>query len=275
VRDLDRVVAETRHWGYSAEGFAERYERYRPRPPAALLELLPGLAGVERPALVVDLGSGTGLSTRFWAERAGAVVGIEPNPEMLAVAVAATTAANVSYRHASAAETGLEGGVADIVTCSQSLQWMEPEPTFAEVARILRPGGVFAAYEYRSCITQSAEANTAFEAAHERKGRLREELGLDAGHARWPFGRESFAEFGRFRHVWETVLHGVEQVDAERLVGFFLSEGSTTTLLASGFAAGITEEQVGIDALRAAASSGLGDDPSPWHLGYRLVLGWL
>jgi SAM-dependent methyltransferase len=35
-----------------------------------------------------------------------------------------------------------------LVTCSQSLHWMEPEPTFAEVARILRRGGVFAAYDY-------------------------------------------------------------------------------------------------------------------------------
>ena len=37
---------------------------------------------------------------------------------------------------------------ADIVTCSQSFHWMEPEPTLAEIARILRPGGVFAAYDY-------------------------------------------------------------------------------------------------------------------------------
>ena len=259
----------TRHWGYSADGFADRYERYRPRPSAALLDLLPLLAGTERPALVVDLGSGTGLSTRFWADRADALIGIEPNPEMLAVAVAATTTANVSYRNASAAETGLEDGAADIVTCSQSLQWMDPEPTFAEVARILRPGGVFAACEYRSCVTRSGEANTAFEAAHERKGKLRDELGLDADHARRPFDRGSFAGFGRFRHVEETVLHSVEQVNAERLVGFFLSEGSTTTLLA----AGVTEEQIGIDVLRASAESGLGEEPSPWHLGYRLVLG--
>ena len=36
--------------------------------------------------------------------------------------------------------TGLDEGSADIVTCSQSLQWMAPEPTLAEIARILRPG---------------------------------------------------------------------------------------------------------------------------------------
>jgi len=35
MSDLDRAVDETRRWGYSAEGFAERYDRYRPRPPEA------------------------------------------------------------------------------------------------------------------------------------------------------------------------------------------------------------------------------------------------
>ena len=35
-----------------------------------------------RPRLVVDLGSGTGLSTRVWADRADEVVGVEASPEM-------------------------------------------------------------------------------------------------------------------------------------------------------------------------------------------------
>jgi hypothetical protein len=41
--------------GYGRSGFAEHYDRYRPRPPLALLELLPPLAGVERPSLVSTL----------------------------------------------------------------------------------------------------------------------------------------------------------------------------------------------------------------------------
>jgi len=38
-------------------------------------------------------------------------------------------------------------------------------------------------------------------------------------------------------------------------------------------AAGVTEEQVGLDRLREAAARGLGDEASPWYLGYRLVVG--
>ncbi len=103
-----------------------------------------------------------------------------------------------------------------------------------------------------------------------RKAKLRTELGLDRERQRWPVERERLEQSGRFRFTGQTVAHSVEQIDAERLVGFALSEGSTITLLA----AGVTEEQVGLDRLREVAAAELGDEPSPWFLGYRVVLGW-
>src|SRR5262249_22678305 len=113
--------------GYARPGFAERYEACRPRPPSALLELLPPLVRTERLRLVVDLGSGTGLSTRIWASQADEVVGVEPNGAMLAHAAALSPEENVRYVHASAYETGLPAESADIVTASQSFHWMRPE----------------------------------------------------------------------------------------------------------------------------------------------------
>jgi SAM-dependent methyltransferase len=110
------VARELRRSGYSTPGFAARYDAYRPRPPAILLDLLPFGIQNERPALVVDLGSGTGLSTRFWSERADFVVGVEPNPEMLSYAKTVTGAENVRYVGAPSAATGLGDACADIVT---------------------------------------------------------------------------------------------------------------------------------------------------------------
>ena len=235
-----------------------------------LLDLLPQLAQVDQPALVVDLGSGTGLSTRFWALHAQSIIGVEPVAEMIEVAVAATDSPNVSYVVASAHATGLLDGCADIVTCSQSLYWMEPEPTFAEIARILRQGGVFAAYEYRSLLTRSPEVMSAFEEVFERKTRLREQYGLDQDRQLWPISRQRLQESGQFRFTAETVLHGIEEGNADRLVGFLLSEGSMTTLLATG----VTERDVGLERLREIATAELGDELSPWLLGYKVVLGW-
>ena len=64
--------------GYTQSGFAAHYDAYRPIPPAALLDLLCQFIQTPAPRLVVDLGSGTGLSTVVWAERAQRVIGIEP-----------------------------------------------------------------------------------------------------------------------------------------------------------------------------------------------------
>ena len=134
--------------GYSRAGFAEHYDAYRPRPPEVILDALVRYATNARPRRVVDLGSGTGLSTRAWAERAHDVVGVEANAAMLAVAEGNTNAANVRYVRAFANETGLPDTYAELVTCSQSFHWMEPVSTLREAARLLRPGGLFAAYDY-------------------------------------------------------------------------------------------------------------------------------
>ena len=263
-RELRRRLEQS---GYGSPGFAERYDAVRPRPPSALLELLPPLAGVERLRLVVDLGSGTGLSTRFWADAADEVVGVEPNDAMRRYAEAATRAANVRYVGGSAYETGLDAGSADLVTAAQSLQWMRPELVFPEIARILRPGGVFCAYEYFALQTPLWEPEEAFGNVRERVREHRAERGLDREKVVWPVSRQRLEESGVFRHVRELVVHGVEAGDGERLVGFTLSEGSLTTLLE----AGATEEEVGLGRLREVAASIR--EPIPWWIGYRVWLG--
>jgi len=252
--------------GYAAPGFAERYDRHRPHPPSALLELLPALAGVDRSRLVVDLGSGTGLSTRFWCDAADEVVGVEANDAMREYATRVTAAANVRYLGAPAHGTGLPDACADIVTAAQSLGWMRPERVLPEVARILRPGGIFCAYDYFVIQTPLWEPVAEWESVLARKGELRTRYGLDAGSRSVPT-LELLVESGAFRRTRELVLHSVEAGDGDRLVGFALSEGSMQTLLA----AGATEEEVGLDRLRAAASAM--SDPVPWWIGYRVLLG--
>jgi len=63
-------------------GFASSYDQARPTPPPALLDLLTQLIGMPHPALVVDVGSGTGLSTAIWGERTELMIGIEPHADM-------------------------------------------------------------------------------------------------------------------------------------------------------------------------------------------------
>jgi SAM-dependent methyltransferase len=74
------------------------------------------------------------------------VIGIEPNADMLARAEARPMP-GVEYRQATSDATALPTASADVVVAVQALHWMEPVATLREVARILRPGGVFAALD--------------------------------------------------------------------------------------------------------------------------------
>ena len=252
--------------GYGRPGFAADYDRFRPRPPAVLRELLPHLAGVARPSLVVDLGSGTGLSSRFWADAAEEVIGVEPNEAMRRFAEEATAARNVRYVAGSSYATGLPRLSADIVTAAQSLQWMRPEHALPEVARILRQGGVFCAYNYVVLQTPTWEAEASFEAVRERTRELRVQFGLDSGAGGSP-SAAWLTESGLFRQARELFLHGVEEGDGQRLVGFALSEGSTRAVLE----AGASETDICLDRLRAAAAAM--PQPVPWWIGYRAWVG--
>jgi SAM-dependent methyltransferase len=251
--------------GYGNTGFAHGYDENRPSPPVVLLDALCLEAQVERPALVVDFGSGTGLSTRAWAARAERVVGVEASPEMREQAEAATDAENVGFVQAYAQASGLEGGSADIVTCSQSFHWMEAEPTLAEAARILRPGGVFAAYDYDWPPIVNWEIEAAFEEMQRRVGANRavKPLYPKDGHL------DRIKASGHFRYARELVLNSRERATADRIVGMALSLGPLTVLHQDG----MSEEETGVAALRETAERVLGDREVDIYLGYRVRLG--
>ncbi len=255
-------------------GFAELYDKYRPRPPEVIVDLLTQLAAKPRP-VVVDLGSGSGLSTLIWTRSASEVVGVEPNADMRAQAderrAADSSAGSVRFVGGLSTATGLPDCYADIVTCSQSLHWMEPNGTFAEVARVLRDGGVFAAYDCDWPPTLNAEAEQAYNACRAKAEALERQLRLAPEVHQWNKGGhlERIRQSGRFRYVKEVGLHHVESGGAERLVGLALSQGEIATLLKHG----VGEDEIGTTALREAAHHALGDAIVPWFWSYRLRMG--
>ena len=257
--------------GYSDPGFASVYDAHRPAPPESLLDVLTHAARVKRPALIVDLGCGTGLSTRVWAARAAEVVGVEPNPAMVARARDATEAANVRYVEAYAAETGLPGGGADLVTCSQAFHWMEPQPVLAEAARLLRSGGVFAAYDYDVPPFVEPEVDEAFAAHHLARHEARRRLGNEPGAERWRKERhvEEIRASGRFAYTRELVCHGWEEADAARIIGLAESIGGPRVI----FGEQAPEVEQTFRRLRETAQRVLGDRAQPLLACYRVRIG--
>lgn len=257
--------------GYEDEGFAELYDRHRPSPPASLLDILTLVAQIERPRLVVDLGAGTGLSTRVWAERADEVVGVEANARMLARAEAVTQAPNVRFLLAFSAQTGLPAGTADVATCAQAFHWMEPAAVLGEAARILRPGGVFAAYDYDVPPIVHPDVDAAFVRHFEARRVARRQLALEAGAATWPKERhlEQIRESGRFRYAREVVCHGFDEADAARVVGMAETMGGPRALFA-GAAPDVDET---FEELSRVAREVVGGDSRPLVVCYRIRLG--
>ncbi len=255
------------------DGLADVYDGNRPALPVCIADLLCRYARVARPGLVVDIGCGTGLSTRLWAGRATAVVGVEPCADMLRRAreslVGLPGGEAVSFRHGSGDATGLGHGCADIVTASQSLHWMDPEPTFTEVARILRPGGVFAAIDADMTPSFGGPAEEALYAMRRRARELEEKLRLTAA-CRWDKGGhlERMAASRRFRFTRQVLAHHVEPGSGARVLGLALSFGGVAALLAHG----LDEAAFGLDAVRREAAA-MGPGVAPFHWSYVVRLG--
>jgi len=252
-------------------GFAREYDRYRPQPPATLALLLARYTGTARPTLVVDLGSGTGLSSRYWGPHALQVIGIEPSTDMRGEALRQTNAANVRYQAGYSHDTGLSAQCAQIVTCMQALHWMEPQGTFAEAHRVLVPGGVFAAIDYDwPPVSGSWRTDQAWGGCHERAARLEAAL---AGERPRRWDKASHAArmqaSGCFRFVRESVLHHIDAGGWERSVGLLRSQGGVMDLLKAGY----SDEDLGIGELERLARAELGDEPGPWYWSARVRIG--
>lgn len=256
-------------------GFADCYDKYRPAPPAVIVDILSQLAQVSRPAMVVDLGCGTGLSTRLWLGHADRIVGVEPNADMRRQAAASTAglvgADAVEYRQGTSSQTGLPDGCADVVTCSQSFHWMEPTATLAEVARVLRVGGVFAVYDCDWPPTMVWQAQAAYRAFTERTDELEQHHGVEAQVRKWPKSEHlaNIRNSGHFRFTSEILMHQVEEGSAQRLVGLASSFGGVATLLKQG----LTPADVGLEELKAALDRILGGQTMKWYFSYRMRIG--
>ncbi|WP_206790627.1 class I SAM-dependent methyltransferase [Amycolatopsis sp. MtRt-6] len=125
---------------------SEYYQRFRRGYPPEVAEEVATAFALTRDDVVLDLGCGTGQLTRALAPRVGAVLGMDPEPAMLAQARQATTEPNVSWLLGADSDVGaltsaLGPGRLAVVTVAQALHWMDPERLFAAVRPLLRPGG--------------------------------------------------------------------------------------------------------------------------------------
>jgi SAM-dependent methyltransferase len=122
--------------------FSERAQAYasgRPGYPPAIAPFLARELDLAPDAVIVDLGSGTGLSSRIFLQAGFRVIGVEPNDRMRAQAEQILADAPGFASVAGTAQaTTLEDGSADCVIAAQAFHWFDVDAARAEALRILR-----------------------------------------------------------------------------------------------------------------------------------------
>ncbi|HET7350592.1 MAG TPA: methyltransferase domain-containing protein [Marmoricola sp.] len=116
---------------------ADAYDRARPSYPTEAVSWLAGRS----PVRVLELGAGTGKLTSVLHAEGHQVLATDPLPEMLS-----RLREHVAVPHvvAGAEHIPLRSRSVDVVVCGQSFHWFDHDVAMAEIARVLRPGGILA-----------------------------------------------------------------------------------------------------------------------------------
>jgi SAM-dependent methyltransferase len=187
---------------------AADYARFRPRYPDALFDWLAGLAPGR--GLAWDCATGSGQAAVALAERFERVVATDASAEQLASAEAHP---RVEYRVAPAESSGLAAASVDLLTVAQALHWFDLPAFYAEADRVLRPGGVLAAWCYGLFRFADPEVQAVLARFHDRVEPYwpPERQLLEAGYRTldFPFPEDAAPDFAM-----------TEGFDLDRLLGY-------------------------------------------------------
>ena len=124
-------------------GVAPAYAAHRPTYPPAVVDYLADQ--LTRREVAWDAGCGSGQLSSLLPARFARVIATDPSADQIAQARAHS---GVEYRQASAEASGLEAGSVDLAVAAQAAHWFDLPRYYAEVRRVVRPGGLVALLAY-------------------------------------------------------------------------------------------------------------------------------
>nr|XP_039263331.1 putative methyltransferase DDB_G0268948 [Styela clava] len=140
---------------FEKENHAKTYAVYRPDYPISVAEEIisyvsrkSGLQKGDNIPVMVDIGCGTGQSTKLFQPYVSKIIGIDPSENQIEQAKICNSAANVTYLVGKAESIPVDDESVDLVCAGISIHWVDFECFFKECSRVLKPSGSIALYAY-------------------------------------------------------------------------------------------------------------------------------
>jgi len=202
-------------------GLSEKYHNDRPIPPEVITTIIMSWLQ-KKPETVVDVGSGTGLSTVIWNDIANKIIGIEPNDDMRDTAKKNNDHAHIDFKKGLANDTGLPSVFADVITVSQAFHWMDIDSTLSEFYRLLKPDGVLAIYDFIMPPVVNWEVEMASSTLREVFSDIVYSQETPPVHNDKSTYNDRIVSFGKFRCSRRVEFHKTEIMTPEKIATFLI-----------------------------------------------------
>ena len=252
-------------------GFSDHYDRFRLPAPIEKIRTILSRYGNVDDIVLADVGCGTGLSTFPWVPYGRSVYGIEPNEEMIGIALAKIDSPNSQLQllQAESTDIRLANDSVDVVTCSQSFHWMKPVETLDEFARILKSGGLLAIFDYDWPPSIGEFLETKYEHLVAATSLALRKYQSDA--RQWPKNGhlDQIIKSGLYQFAKEICFDEIVEMGADQYIGMMRSQGSVQQALKIGIDTYAAE----LEAIEREIDAYMNDGPSTAIISYRMRIG--
>lgn len=229
---------------FTGKNYISTYHQFRPEPPKEIILQALNYLDKSKNVTVLDMGCGSGLSTKIWEDHADKILAFDPSEEMVDFASKRNKSSKIEFKVGYSHSIPLPSESVDIISCSQSFHWMEPKSTLKEAKRLLKSGGVFLVYDviWPPCVNYTYES--AYNKLFSTINRLTEDLEQKIA-IRWDKKKhyERIVQSNYFKFVKESYFHKSETISKDKLLGIAMSQGGLEALIKRGF----SKSEIGLD----------------------------
>ncbi len=130
---------------FTFDKIGELYDRYRPGYPKAVIEDIASLSKLPADGRILEIGSGTGKATLLLASLGRSILGLEPGPNLAAIARENLRAyPGIEIAVETFEDWPIDPNRFDLVVSAQAIHWVRPGLRFSKTADALVSGGSLA-----------------------------------------------------------------------------------------------------------------------------------